>query len=242
MRPSWLRRTNLTRFDVPGLCNEIWHDSVGVACTDTDQMEGCVLGGGTAVNAGLWWKPNPKDWDYNFPAGWRASDMVGATSRVFQRIPGTIAPSMDGKLYLQEGFDVLSSGLNSSGWTYVIPNDHPDQKNRVYGHTTFMYSGGERGGPMATYLVSAAQRPEFALWMNTPVRRLIRNGGHITGVELECAGGGYIGNVSVTPGTGRVILSAGTFASAKLLLRSKNHTLSLRCRKANPFSRRYRPS
>jgi hypothetical protein len=29
---------------------------VGIACTDTDQMEGCVLGGGTAVNAGLWWK------------------------------------------------------------------------------------------------------------------------------------------------------------------------------------------
>ncbi len=56
MKPAWLDNTNLTRFDVPGLCNEIWHDSTGVACVDTDQMEGCVLGGGTAVNAGLWWK------------------------------------------------------------------------------------------------------------------------------------------------------------------------------------------
>lgn len=56
MKPSWLTGTNLTRFDVPGLCNEIWVDSAGIACTDTDQMEGCVLGGGTAVNAGLWWK------------------------------------------------------------------------------------------------------------------------------------------------------------------------------------------
>lgn len=54
--PSWLSGTNLTRFDVPGLCNEIWVDSAGIACTDTDQMAGCVLGGGTAVNAGLWWK------------------------------------------------------------------------------------------------------------------------------------------------------------------------------------------
>ncbi len=26
-----------------------------MACSDTDQMAGCVLGGGTAVNAGLWW-------------------------------------------------------------------------------------------------------------------------------------------------------------------------------------------
>ena len=56
MKPDWLDGTNLTRFDVPGLCNEIWVDSNGIACTDTDQMAGCVLGGGTAVNAGLWWK------------------------------------------------------------------------------------------------------------------------------------------------------------------------------------------
>lgn len=54
--PKWLEGTNLTRFDVPGLCNQIWVDSAGIACTDTDQMAGCVLGGGTAVNAGLWWK------------------------------------------------------------------------------------------------------------------------------------------------------------------------------------------
>lgn len=56
LKPEWLKGTNLTRFDVPGLCNQIWVDSAGVACTDTDQMSGCVLGGGTAVNAGLWWR------------------------------------------------------------------------------------------------------------------------------------------------------------------------------------------
>jgi cellobiose dehydrogenase (acceptor) len=60
MKPSWLDGTNLTRFDVPGLCNQIWVDSAGIACTDTDQMAGCVLGGGTAVNAGLWWKVSDK--------------------------------------------------------------------------------------------------------------------------------------------------------------------------------------
>lgn len=220
MKPGWLADTNLTRFDVPGLCNQIWVDSVGVACTDTEQMEGCVLGGGTAVNAGLWWQANPKDWDYNFPEGWRNKDMEGATKRVFNRIPGTIAPSMDGKLYQHEGFDVLAGGLNASGWNYVIPNDHPDKKNRTYGHTTYMFSGGERNGPMGTYLVTAAQRPGFTLWMNTPVRRLIRDGGHVRGVELECINDGYSGSVFLTPGTGRVILSAGTFASAKLLMRS----------------------
>ena len=54
--PEWLKGTGLTRFDVPGLCNQIWVDSLGISCSDHEQMAGCVLGGGTAVNAGLWWK------------------------------------------------------------------------------------------------------------------------------------------------------------------------------------------
>ena len=65
-KPDWLSGTDLTRFDVPGLCNEIWADSSGIACQDTDQMAGCILGGGTAINAALWWRPKDAAWDYNF--------------------------------------------------------------------------------------------------------------------------------------------------------------------------------
>ena len=83
---------------------------------------------------------------------------------------------------------------------------------------------------MATYLVTAAKREKFQLWTNTMAKRVIRTGGHITGVELECykggaAGPGRSGTVNVTPGTGRVILSAGTFGSAKVLFRSKRSHL-----------------
>ncbi|KAI1496665.1 cellobiose dehydrogenase [Biscogniauxia marginata] len=219
--PDWLDGTNLTRFDVPGLCNEIWQDSAGIACTDTDQMAGCVLGGGTAVNAGLWWKPYSLDWDYNFPDGWKAADMVDATSRVFSRIPGTDTPSQDGQRYLQQGFEVLSSGLAASGWTEITANESPDEKNHTFSHTPFMFSNGERGGPMATYLVSASERSNFDLWTKTSVKRVIRTGGHITGVEVEpFQDGGFTGIVNVTSVSGRVILSAGTFGSAKVLLRS----------------------
>jgi len=38
MKPDWLNGTNLTRFDVPGLDNEIWVDSAGIACEDYDVM------------------------------------------------------------------------------------------------------------------------------------------------------------------------------------------------------------
>ena len=92
---------------------------------------------------------------------------------------------MDGKRYLQQGFDVLAGGLSKAGWKQVTANESPDEKNRTFAHSPFMYSGGERGGPMATYLVTAAQRSNFKLWTNTTVRRVLRNGGHVTGVEVE---------------------------------------------------------
>jgi len=117
--------------------------------------------------------------------------------------------------------------LDTAGFKNVVPNDHPDEKNRTYGHSTFFIENAERHGPLRTYLVTAAQRKNFNLWTNTAARRLVRTGGHITGVELECfksgsVGPGFSGTVKVTPGTGRVILSAGTFGSAKLLMRSKS--------------------
>lgn len=140
---------------------------------------------------------------------------------MFSRIPGTDAPSVDGKRYLQEGFNVLSGGLKSSGWTEVTANNSPDKKNRTVAHSPFMFSGGERGGPLATYLASASNRGNFKMWLNTAVKRVIREGGHITGVEVEAfRDGGYKGIINVTSISGRVVLSAGTFGSAKLLLRS----------------------
>ncbi|KAG7124919.1 Cellobiose dehydrogenase like protein [Verticillium longisporum] len=219
--PTWLANTNLTRFDVPGLCNEIWHDSAGIACRDTDQMAGCVLGGGTAINAALWWKPYAADWDYNFPAGWKASDVAAAQQRVFNRIPGTTRPSRDGVISLRAGMDVLRNGLAAAGWRDTDFNANPNAKNRTFGYTPYMYSNGERGGPMATYLVTANARSNFKLIMNTQVRRVIRSGGHVTGVEVEpYLDGGFQGVIPLTAVTGRVILSAGTFGSAKILLRS----------------------
>ncbi|EAU29442.1 hypothetical protein ATEG_09993 [Aspergillus terreus NIH2624] len=172
MKPAWLDGTNLTRFDVPGLCNQIWHDSTGIACDGVDQMAGCVLGGGTAVNAGLWWRPYPLDWDVNFPSGWQSGDMLAATNRVFSRIPGTITPSTDSRLYLQQGANVLSNALLAGGYRSLSLNDNPDQKNHTLGHTPYMFSHGERGGPLATYLVSASGRDNFDLWLNTTVKRV----------------------------------------------------------------------
>jgi cellobiose dehydrogenase (acceptor) len=161
------------------------------------------------------------DWDENFPAGWKSKDVAFAEQRAFARIPGTDNPSLDGVLYQRQGFDVLSAGFKQAGWKEVTPNQQPTEKNHTYGRTTYMFDHGERGGPMATYLQTALNRPNFELIMNTAAKRVVRQGGHATGVELECTGNnGFASTVNLTATTGRVILSAGTFGSAKLLYRS----------------------
>ncbi|PWW75964.1 GMC oxidoreductase [Tuber magnatum] len=219
--PAWLSGKSLTRFDVPGLCNQIWVDSAGIACNDIDQMAGCVLGGGTAINAGVFLKPESADWDSVFPTGWKASDMASVTNKVFTRIPSTDNPSTDGIRYLQEPYNLVTNALSAAGFTSVTANDFPDEKNRTFAHTPFMYSGGERGGPLATYLKTAKARSNFHMVTNTTVRRVIRNGGCVSGVEVVAtASDGKTGLYYVTPGTGKVILAAGAFGSPKILLRS----------------------
>ncbi|KAI9659541.1 MAG: hypothetical protein M1821_001800 [Bathelium mastoideum] len=221
LRPGWLNGTNLTRFDVPGLDNEIWKDSAGIACPDVGEMAGCVLGGGTAINAGLWWHAPDIDWNTNFPKGWQATDMSPNVAKVFSRIPWNDNPSTDGKLYYPQGLDVVGGALSAAGWTSVVANNVPNSKTKTFSRSEWMYSNGERGGPMATYLVTANARSNFKLIMNTSVNRVIRNGAQITGVEVEnFDNGGYCGTINVTAGTGRVILAAGTFGSPKILFRS----------------------
>ncbi|KAK5107138.1 hypothetical protein LTR62_001696 [Meristemomyces frigidus] len=221
MKPDWLNGTNLTRFDVPGLDNEIWKDSAGIACEDYSVMAGCVLGGGTAVNAGLWWRANPEDFDYNFPAGWKSSDMEPAVDRVFERIPFTDRPSMDGVLYKPQGYNIVAGALAAAGWSNVTADNVPGKKNMTFSHPNEMFSHGERGGPMATYLVTASTRKNFKLIMNTAVDRLVRNGGLVIGVSTSAyLAGGQCGTILVTPGTGKVILAAGAFGTPKILFRS----------------------
>lgn len=189
-------------------------------------MEGKILRAlnvGTQRQADQVFQPNPLDWDENFPEGWHSSDLVDATNFSFGRNHGTSTPSQDGKLYLDQGYNTLTGGLATAGWKYVVANDAPGEKNRTYGHPNFMFSGGERGGPLATYLATAVARTDvFSLWTDTAANRIVRNGSLATGVEVSCsAGTGYSGTVKLTPGTGRVIVSAGTFGSPKLLFRSE---------------------
>lgn len=218
--PAWAAATQTTRYDVPGLCNEIWANSTGISCPDYDNMAGCVLGGGTAINAGLFWKPNRRDFDYNFPAGWQGNDIQSAITKVFNKIPGTQASSQDGKYYLDELYNTVAPTLTSNGFTAVNPITQPDAKNFTINRPSFMFIKGERGGPLATYMLTARSRSNFKIWFHTMGARVTRSGSRITGVDVEAqANGGYTGNVQLKTG-GKVILTAGAFGTPKILWRS----------------------
>ena len=167
-------------------------------------------------------QPTQKDWDLVFPPGWHSADMAPYVDKVFSRIPWTDTPSMDGKRYFQDTAQRVTEVLASADYTSLSANEQPDAKSCVISNSEYMFLHGERGGIMATYLVSAAARKNFRLQMNTTVTRLVRKGDTVTGVEVEASGkGGYSGTISVTPNAGRVILSAGVFGTAKILFRSE---------------------
>jgi cellobiose dehydrogenase (acceptor) len=148
--------------------------------------------------------------------------MVAATNRVFSIIPGTDHPSTDHQLYLlQDGFNIVKQGLQNKGWVNVTANAVGASKNNSFSYTNYMSQYGERGGPMATYLVTANKSANFHLWLNTSVERINRINGHATSLNvIPTNNGGYEGTVNLTPITGRVILAAGTFGDSKLLFRS----------------------
>ncbi|KEQ77451.1 FAD/NAD(P)-binding domain-containing protein, partial [Aureobasidium namibiae CBS 147.97] len=222
-RPQWLDNTGMTFYDVPALDDQIWTKggdfTNDIFCPDiVGGISGCVLGGSGAINSGLWWKPTTWDWDTMFPEKWNSTNMANVTERVFSRLPGTEVPSQDGKLYYQQGADVIEGALHAANWTLVSANEVPNQKDRVYSNTTFMFQDGERSGPMSVYLGSAYPRPNFSLYTNAIVDRVIREGSKITGVEISnTAADGFRGTVKANKA---VVLAAGAFGTPKVLMRS----------------------
>jgi cellobiose dehydrogenase (acceptor) len=150
--------------------------------------------------------------------------MVSALKRTTERIKWTDTPSTDGVSYLTNGTRIALDALtnvNAPGrFKFLVANENADRDHTASWTETF-FEGGERAGPMATYLLDASRRKNFELRMNTTVTRVLRNGKMATGVEVESSGpGGLTGRINVTPGTGRVIVSAGVFNTFKILMRS----------------------
>ncbi|KAG6865803.1 hypothetical protein C0991_011606 [Blastosporella zonata] len=184
----------------------------------------------------LYWLPPTSD--FATTGGWPASwaNQQPYTDKVTARLPGTDAPSPDGKRYLEQSANVTMQLLNLQGYSQITINSNPNQKDHVYGYSAYdvsgviwitpnsnltflQFLGGKRGGPVATYFKTSKARPNFTYKQYTYVQNVVRNGAQITGVQTNDTSLGPNGIVPLTT-NGRVILSAGSFGSARILFRS----------------------
>ncbi|KAJ7182657.1 cellobiose dehydrogenase [Mycena crocata] len=216
---GWAKGSNFTKFDIPGLFESMFTDpSEFWWCKDITVFAGCLVGGGTSVNGALYWLPS--DNDFATSAGWPTqwTNHQQYTAALKARLPPTDAPSTDGKRYLEETAAVAQQLLIPQGYRNVTINDQPNSKDHIYGYSAYDFLNGKRGGPVATYLQTAMGRKNFQMKMFTNVLNVVRNGSQITGVKTNdtgVAGGFYPLNPK-----GRVILSAGSYGSARILFQS----------------------
>ncbi|KAG6828939.1 substrate-specific activator of APC-dependent proteolysis [Tricholoma furcatifolium] len=200
--PTWAEGYPLTKFDIPGLFETMFTDPNPNFwwCDDITVFAGCLVGGGTSIN-GAWWNHEPY------------------TEKLTARLPPTDAPSTDGLRYLEQSFNVTAQLLNYQGYRQTTINDDPDDREHVYGYSAYDFLNGKRGGPVATYFQTALARPNFTYKDYTYVLNVVRNGSQITGVQTNDTSLGPNGIIPLNP-NGRVVLSAGSYGSARILFRS----------------------
>ncbi|CAE6458176.1 unnamed protein product [Rhizoctonia solani] len=240
--PPWSTRTNLTRFDIPGMFDTMFSGSNQYWwCNDVTPLAGCLVGGGAAINGMQYWYPPDAEYSMSngWPSGWQSISTY--VDKLKARLPSTDVPSKDGKRYLTQIHDVIKSLLDKQGYSELTINNNPNAKDKVYGFTAFPTQGGKRTGPMDTYLKTAKARSNFRLVTNTKVLAVVRNGAQITGVQTDNTALGPNGVVPLTS-KGRVVLSAGAFGTAKILFQSgigPSDMLSITA--SNPTSSKYMP-
>ncbi|KAJ4321378.1 hypothetical protein N0V94_002915 [Neodidymelliopsis sp. IMI 364377] len=213
---SW--NDTVSMYDVPGYGYYLSDVGSPAYCDDTADMAGCLLGGGTAVNAMMFVRPQDRDFDDKWPTGWKSADVSAAAERVWERNPGQTYGSEDGKRYNDESYDVLSKFFAAQGWAETDFIKDPNSKTDVFGHPPWNVVDGLRSGPVRTYLPLAQKLDNFKLMMNTKVIRAVREGTSATGIEIETADGQRV-IYNVNAG-GSVILAAGSMSTPRILFNS----------------------
>lgn len=164
--------------------------------------------------------PHPPDHDFDdkWPAGWKWSDVSEAADRVWSLNSGTMLPSKDGKRYDQGMYETVSTFLDAQGWSSVDQSAERNKKTKVYSYPNWDIGNQTRVGPLRTYLPLAEELDNFSYQLNSTVRRVVRHGAFVTGVEYENEAGD-IKTVSLAK-DGKVVLAAGAWGTPRILYNS----------------------
>ncbi|KAF7888092.1 uncharacterized protein EAF02_002633 [Botrytis sinoallii] len=165
---SW--NDTVTQYDVPSMAYYLTSASVSDEyCTDTASMAGCILGGGTMVNALMFVRPQEADFDDKWPTGWKWTDVSASADRLYERNPGTTNPTSNSQRYDQSVWNVLSSFLGNLGWSEVDAIESPNSKTLAYSHPPWDIQDGLRAGPVKSYYPLATAMSNFKAQFNTKV-------------------------------------------------------------------------
>ncbi|KAH8711898.1 hypothetical protein GQ44DRAFT_830240 [Phaeosphaeriaceae sp. PMI808] len=210
--------SSLTMYDVPAYGYYLSDLGTPAYCSDTADKAGCLLGGGSSINAMMYVKPQKRDFDDKWPVGWKWADVSTAADRVWERNPGQTYGSMDRNRYNDEAYNVLSTFFADQGWKEIDFIKDSNSKVNVFGHPPWLEANGLRSGTVKTYLPLAQKLPNFKLMLNTKVVRALREGSFITGVEVETEGGKRI--IYNVKAGGGVLLAAGALSTPRILFNS----------------------
>ncbi|KNB09143.1 hypothetical protein FOXG_09780 [Fusarium oxysporum f. sp. lycopersici 4287] len=209
----------VTQYDVPSMAYYLTTaKDTSAYCTDTASMAGCILGGSSVINAMMFVRPQPADFDDKWPTGWKWQDVQSSADKLYERTPGTTSPTKDGKRVDQGAWNVLSKFFSGNGFTEVDAIQEPSKKKSVFTHPPLMVNDGLRAGPVRDYLPLAQANSNFKLQLNTKVLRVIREGKAVTGIEVQS--GPSTRQIINLKSNGAVVLAAGALATPRLLVNS----------------------
>jgi choline dehydrogenase len=208
----------------PARLHELWHSSYDWAFQTVPQRHaagrqlhlprGRAVGGSHALNAMIWVRGNPADydtWAYLGNPGWSWSDV----EPVFARIEG----SKEGAGLLDVSRDHRPDPVHGAIVEAAVAAGLPFNDDYNSGHqdgvsyTQLTLRDGRRLMTADAYL--AAVRPGVTVLAGATARRLLFDGTRCTGVEWERAGA-----VERTRAAAEVVLAAGAIGTPLLLQRS----------------------
>ncbi|GMH43991.1 hypothetical protein BSKO_11925 [Bryopsis sp. KO-2023] len=207
---------NFTVFDMPGENERIRHFKKYWWQTTPWTRQGRGIGGSGMMNGALTFIPSPQDFD-EWPSSWNFTEMEPFYRSTFQRMSLTTKPSSDGKRYAQgagKAFDRMTR--KRMGMKKTALNDDPRNRINTISYPEVSVRHGQRLDACMAYLLPALETGNIELMMNSEVGRILfKSKGVASGVVLKDSGE----EILLKKG-GKLVITAGTFLTARLLMLS----------------------
>jgi choline dehydrogenase len=211
----------------PGRLHELWLSEEDWAFETVPQRHasdrrlawprGRVLGGSSCLNAMIWVRGAPADydtWAYLGAHGWSWDEVRPVFERIERRDPASDA----GIVTITSDYepDAIHQAIVAAAQECGVPfnPDYNGARQDGVSHMQFSIKDGIRHSTTAAYLGDVAEHPNLQVLVRAHARRLLFDGTRCIGVEVT-----HDGNIERLHAA-EVIVSGGTIGSPQLLLLS----------------------